>query len=277
MFVKIFSWFVLLYSVSASNILGFFAQPYRSQYVFVKPLFEELAKRGHNLTIYTMFTNTKSPPKIYSEIDIKHCLPTFDASRIDEAVNPTSVFQLLSIFKSAIPKSKNILQCAPIAELIDSNDRYDLLLTGILHNDWYVGFAYKFDVPMINVFANTLLPWFVDTIGGITNPSYVPNLMNSDTEMNFFQRINNLYLYVMMKIFGNFYLIEPSQVVANEIFGDDVPLLKEIVKNTSVTLYNAHFTRNKPMPLVPSLIQVGGMNVLDAKKLPEVGIQHIIC
>lgn len=261
----------LLPFASSYNILGFFPVTYKSHYSFAKPLITELAKRGHNLTVYTVFADGAFSGK-YREIDIKHCMVPPPAGTIDLNINGDSVFKLLKLFSKAIPNASRIVGCAPLTQLLNSTDHYDLLLTDILHTNWWAGFAYKFGVPMISVFPNILMTWFADSIGAITNPSYVANFYaDASPRMNFWERLNNFYVYTTLKLFGPYYVFNPSNELAREVFGEDVPPLGEIVKNTSITFTNTYTPSHMAMPVPPNLVQVGRMHIKEAKVLPEVG------
>lgn len=273
MMIKLIALVLLCCCASAHNILGFFPVPFKSHYSFAKPLLSELSKRGHNLTIYTVFPD-KIPPNGYREIDISQCsvmLPSYTAL-VDHHVEPNT-FKLIKYFRFLIPQPKYILNCTQLQELLQSTDHFDLFLTDLQHIEWYAGFAHKFQLPMINVFPNILYSIFIDVVGGISNPCYAPIMFSGlPPKMNFRERLYNTYLYLTMKIFAPYYATGPSQALADEVFGKHYPRLEEIVKNTSITLFNTYYPYHPPLPLVPSLVQVGGMNIKVAQKLPEVGI-----
>lgn len=60
-----------------------------------------------------------------------------------------------------------------------------------------------------------------------------------------------------------------------DAFGDDVRPLDEIAFNTSLLLVNAHFSMNEPKPIVPGLIEVGGLHIKTPKSLPKVTMMKI--
>lgn len=257
-------------SANTYHILGFFPVPFKSYYTFVKPLIIELAKRGHNVTVYTVFSD-KTPLKEYCEHDIQHCLPALRGGRIDEIKSSVSVFQVFRYYRYLIPDLKDIVKCAPLVRLFNSTDHFDVMLTDLAHYEWHAGFAYKFSTPIVNIFPNTLITWFADAIGAITNPSYVPNFYGDfSPKMSFEERLYNFYIYGMLKLLGGYYVFEPSQKLANEFFGNDMPPLTEIVKNTSLTLSNVFPPYHVPIPVPPNVVQVGGMHIGVAKILPEV-------
>ncbi|ODM91121.1 UDP-glucuronosyltransferase 3A1 [Orchesella cincta] len=51
--------------------------------------------------------------------------------------------------------------------------------------------------------------------------------------------------------------------------GNQLPGLEEIMANSSLLFSNSHFTINYPRPLLPDVIEVGGMHTRPAGKLPK--------
>ncbi|XP_065219045.1 UDP-glycosyltransferase UGT5-like isoform X46 [Planococcus citri] len=259
----------LVYFASASNILGYFPILFNSHYLFVKPFLSKLADRGHNLTIYTAFPD-KIPPSKYREIDIRHCLMKVSPATLDEIMHPPSILSFLDAgFFRLNPTSAQILGCAPMVELLNSTQHFDVFLTDFAQNDWYIGFAYKFKVPMINVFPNMLFTWFAYSFGVTSHPAYIPNYLSQNPpKMNFAERVYNTYVYMVSMTVGRYYTTIPSEKVAQEVFGD-IPPLDEIARNTSITLVNTQTPLHVSYPTPPNLIQVAGMNIGAAEKLPE--------
>lgn len=67
-----------------------------------------------------------------------------------------------------------------------------------------------------------------------------------------------------------------QQTLLRRYFGDDVPPLEDIIRNTSLVFVNDHFSLTYARPLVPNMIPIGGVHVNPPKKLPAVGTLHII-
>jgi glucuronosyltransferase len=62
----------------------------------------------------------------------------------------------------------------------------------------------------------------------------------------------------------------PSERIARRYFGDSLPPLADIARNTSLLLLNTHFSMNQPRPFVPQIVEVGGLHLSLPKPLPEV-------
>lgn len=66
--------------------------------------------------------------------------------------------------------------------------------------------------------------------------------------------------------------MQESYRIAQEYFGKDLPNLEDLAANTSMILANSHFSINHARPLVPNLIEVGGLHIEPPKPLSKVGM-----
>jgi len=73
---------------------------------------------------------------------------------------------------------------------------------------------------------------------------------------------------------GKLVLIPRMEDAAKEFFAPSTfPGLEELEKNISLLIYNNHFSLNGARPLVPGVIQAGGMHIQSKnKRLPQVCI-----
>jgi glucuronosyltransferase len=91
--------------------------------------------------------------------------------------------------------------------------------------------------------------------------------------MSFSERLINVIANVAMKtIFSVTERIVTEGYVHKHI-GNDVPPLSVIARNTSLLLVNTHFSLNRPRPLVPGIVEVGGLHLKPPKKLPKVRLR----
>lgn len=104
------------------------------------------------------------------------------------------------------------------------------------------------------------------------NPAYVPtNIDVYNDQMTLSERVKNTISLLLMKTFWPLVFVSSEQAVAEEKFGPGLPPLPDIAKNTSLLLANVHFSLNKPRPVVPQMVEVGGLHIEPAKPLPRVG------
>jgi len=62
-----------------------------------------------------------------------------------------------------------------------------------------------------------------------------------------------------------------SEVVMRYYFGYDPPSVWEAENNISLVMVNNHWSQSYPLPLMPSIIQLGSIHIQEQpKRLPEV-------
>lgn len=113
------------------------------------------------------------------------------------------------------------------------------------------------------------MPWGNDRYGNPDNPAYIGNhfLPHSD-RMNFFERLKNFLYFLGTKMMYKYYSIHINKV-AKQYFGESLPPLEDIAANTSLLLINTHVSYSQVRPLVPAIVEVGGIHIEPPKKLPQ--------
>lgn len=103
------------------------------------------------------------------------------------------------------------------------------------------------------------------------NPAYIPNLsLDYTDEMSFFARMENF----LMNIYHNVLYHLQGQKLGNELSkkytGEDILTEKNLEYELSLLLVNSHFSFNYPRPMVPNVIEVGGIGIGRLGQLPKV-------
>lgn len=152
-----------------------------------------------------------------------------------------------------------------------------MIITEIFSTDCFVGFAHKFQIPLIGMTSSVTLPWGNSRVGNPDHPAYIPSYYLPFTDkMTFAQRFFNTVLTLGVKFAQKYIAEAASYEIAKKYFGDDLPSLSEIAKNTSIIFVNSHFSLNQPRPFVPAVVEVGGLHIEEPKKLPKVISNYVI-
>jgi glucuronosyltransferase len=169
-----------------------------------------------------------------------------------------------------------VLQQKTVQDLIHSNDQqFDLIINEAFANDCFLGFAHKFKAPVVQLVTFGGTSWMGDWVGNPTPYSYVPDpFQNFSDRMDFWERIVNTLGITFQKLTRIFYYLPKQQALLEKYFSDYAPLpsISELDSSTSLLLLNHHFSISYPRPLVPNMVEVGGMHVKPAKKLPAVSM-----
>lgn len=265
---------VLLNEVKCYNILGIFPHAGKSHFDVFQPLLTELSEREHNVTVLSYFPQVNSNTN-YTDIDLtvntsSILLNTLDMNFI---VNRTRMFKYLG----ALPlvqfaeESCEALGSSQVQEFVNSNEEFDLIIIEMFTTDCFLGLVHHFKAPFIGVTSSVIMPWMNERFGNIDHPAYIPVMfMDFSDRMSFVERLENTIVLVLNKIIHKLYYGYPGHTAAKKYISSGVPPLEEIARNASLFLVNSHFSLNLPRPLVPSVIEVGGMHLKAHEKLPQV-------
>lgn len=168
-------------------------------------------------------------------------------------------------------ETENILKTKNYQNFINSNPKFDLMITESFNSRFFYALSYKLKVPLMSLSSCVLMPWTSYDIANPINPSYIPAIMSYQADkMNFLQRLDNVYTLAVSVFAYEIFFHRKDEEIKRKYFGEDVPPLRDIAKNISLTLVNSHFTLNRPRPLLPGVVEVGGMFIEPSKPLPEV-------
>ncbi|GJQ69931.1 hypothetical protein Trydic_g13331 [Trypoxylus dichotomus] len=252
-----------MYKCESFRVLGLFPLPIKSHFIFYQRFMKELASKGHQVYVVSQYPE-KFPPPNYYDIDINGSL--------SRSIGQLSVqFQLYRgiigimkyIFRSCGSEiCEHLFQHRSIIELRNSTLKFDVVIAELYGTDCLLGFAHHFGAPIIGMSGTDLLPWAAARMGNPDNPSYVPNyFLAVNEQMVLYEKLQAFFALFLTKI-GYFFLsTAASEIRAREFFGNQLPSLEAIVSNTSLLLVNSHLSVNVPRPMVPNVIEVGGLHI----------------
>jgi glucuronosyltransferase len=219
----------------------------------------------------------KEPIPNYTDISLEGSIPSVVNNCTMEFVLELGydINLLHFIWNTNLDMCRTVLEHPKVQQLINSDEKFDLIITEIFGPDCLLGLSHRFNAPIISMISSASLPWANDRIGNPNHPAYIPNYFLPYThQMTFGQRLVNTVLTEALKL-GNYYFSElPMERLSKQHFGPDVPTIAELKKKTSLILVNAHFSLNVPSPTVPALIEVGGLHIQQNGKLPKVSFPY---
>jgi glucuronosyltransferase len=274
MYVKlIIPGLVIMTMTHSFEILGVFTHIGKSHFDVFEPYLEQLAARGHQLTVISHFP-PKNPIPSYKNIDLR------GTATVNKTVNIISymVIPQMGQITSALLLSQwgteacqKTLEHPNVQELIKSDEKFDLLITEMFNTDCFLAFAHKFKIPIIGFSSCVFMPWTPGRVGNPDNPAYIPTqFVFSSDKMTFSERFLNTFWYVFHHLHYPLLMDAPAHKLARQHFGESLPALSHLARNTSLIFVNNHFSLNRPRPLVPGIIEVAGIHMKPAKALPKV-------
>lgn len=123
-------------------------------------------------------------------------------------------------------------------------------------------------VPFVGLSSCALMPWHYDRVGLPDSPSYIPSEFSTFSErMSFWERFENWFVTRSVKLLYRIVERNDNRLLAAK-FGNGIPDVRDIARNTSLILVNQHYTLSGARPLVPAVVEVGGVHIRNRKPLP---------
>uniref|UniRef100_A0A6M2DZS4 UDP-glucuronosyltransferase n=1 Tax=Xenopsylla cheopis TaxID=163159 RepID=A0A6M2DZS4_XENCH len=266
-------------SINGARILGLFPFTAKSHFNVMEPIVKELASRGHQLTVVSNFPH-KTKSQNYTDIAVN----PFDHWQVLGADAQTSAYDITGVstaalldvvIKMGLATTENAFQTKEVQELVHAGPevKFDLIITEAFFHDAFLLFAHKFKCPVIAV-TSCILPFaYNEALGNISPWSHVPfDYSDSDDKMDFQQRLSNALDIITDKIIRRFWYWPQMQILAEKYFSHlegPLPNVRDLMSNVSLLLTNSHVSLNRPRPLLPGIVEVGGLHIRPVKPLPK--------
>ncbi|XP_049825391.1 UDP-glycosyltransferase UGT5-like isoform X1 [Aethina tumida] len=258
--------------VRSYNILAVFIHPGKSHLQMFLPLMKKLAEKGHNVTVLS-HDNSEIKLENYNAVNLNGKVNLLLHSLQVGEIQNDRWEKYRSPIRFAYSGNNSCqagLSLDRIQAFIRSNQSFDIIVAEFFNSDCNLGFALKHRIPIIGISSTNLLPWMYERVGNPNNPAYMPNifLMHSD-RMNFLERVENTVVMFIHTLYYDYIINKNDQVLIKKYFGHNLPSLHEAMFNTSLILVNSHFSLHFSKPLVPNIIEVGGLHIGLVKRLPQ--------
>lgn len=262
--------------ITGAKILSLMPTPSPSHHIWNRALNLALAARGHLVTVVTPDLESQ-PVANYTEILLEGAYERIkDAEFNYELMSTQSNLENSLIWfhwgQDACNYAMGTKGAKKLLEL-RGKEHFDLIIIDQTLEECFLSFAPLFNSPpIISITAYVSPPWFSTIVGNPQIPSYINTYILPYTDnMTFLQRMNNLLLHNFVTFYWTFYHLPAMDNIVHKHLGGSVPVPSEIIKeNISLVMVNTHFTLDYPRPIVPAMIQVGGIQVKPGKKLPKV-------
>ncbi|XP_063244329.1 UDP-glycosyltransferase UGT5-like [Bacillus rossius redtenbacheri] len=256
---------------AAARILGVFGHVGRSHFDSFQPLLEELASRGHSLVVLSHFPRA-SPLANYTDVSLVGCVEGLASHGSVDAARAVGLGEWLFsplLARFGARTCADVLGHPPVRALLSSDGRFDLVLTEVFNADCWLGFARRFRAPHVALSSHVLMPWAGGRVGNPDHPGHVRHLFSAaPASMSLLDRLRNTATLLYHK--AAYRLVEATfgQGLVTETFGAGTSL-EDLRRNTSLVLVNTHFSVSGARPLVPGVVEVGGMHIRPPAPLPQ--------
>ncbi|KAF6213836.1 hypothetical protein GE061_011558 [Apolygus lucorum] len=259
---------MIMGAADSAKILGLLPFYGTSHSLVTVPLFEELAKKGHQVTVAGYFS-PKTPNENYTHINFKPKPGTglrgfLDAGDYENSNHMTTMYLINDILEGY----DELMEMNNYNQILSG--KYDLVIIEYFESDLFMAYANKLGKPFIVIHTCEAFPWHRDTLGDPISPSLVPQVFGQrGSEMDFFGRFWNTVEVIQMMMYYRSTMLPTAQKISSKHLGD-LPPLNEITKNASLYLVNTHNSVYGPRPMNPATIEIGGIHVFPSKPLPKI-------
>ncbi|CAH0388444.1 unnamed protein product [Bemisia tabaci] len=268
--------FTLLRKFECYKILFALPMPNKSHFTTNRVLAEELVRRGHDVTVVTAFPQNGTN---YREImiDMKVFEAVFAGNReLYKKYAKLNPFESLIHRWNVIPRTLDVaLSTDAMQSIIHSTDQYDVIMTDLsFYQSCIVALGHKFNAPVINISPTAPSSYAASVSGNPIPFSVVPSKWAAlPGGMKFFDRVFNT-LISSWDLLGEFFYVQPKQeILMRKHFtyagSEDLPPLREMLQNVSITLVNSHFSLGIPRSYAPNMVEVGGFHIQPKKRLAD--------
>ncbi|EDS25660.1 UDP-glucuronosyltransferase 2B20 [Culex quinquefasciatus] len=261
-----------------ANILCLFGVASPSHHIWNRAIVDALAAKGHNLTIVSPDVEKNTVENIHY-IELEETYPELYSGphNVDlmEMANENVFKSVISFYRDfVITECQGILKSKGLALIKNYPDDYkfDLVLYDMTCGGCMHGLLHKFKYPpLVSVTPFNNPPYVTEVIGGHKFYAYTPFFsLGYGSDMTFFERVHNTLLYTVDFIYRNYYSNPVLDKMVREYFQyDDLPYVPDLDRLSRVLLVNAHYSIDFPEPAPPNLIPVGGLQIKEAKPVPD--------
>ncbi|XP_031616834.1 UDP-glucuronosyltransferase 2B33-like [Contarinia nasturtii] len=272
--------------INGANILACLSSASKSHHIMETTILEELANRGHNVTVLSTFTRKKILPEtyhhIYIQISDEEEWSTMRRNALNNVTkNDLNVFKgLPKILQITFQRSNLLMKHEAIQNLIKSDQHFDLFILDYNINDMMLGLAGHFRIPSVILSTSPPMKMLRDMIGNPAAISSAPIFRHDGKtkKMGFRERLDLFIAYTIeyfIMTYINYIYFEPFYA---EHFAklDNFPTLNDVRKNVSLILTSTHFSEGLIRPMLPNLIEISGVHIKEKTDPLPKNIEEIL-
>lgn len=257
-------------TVTGERILFVYPLSSKSMANLFEPLAKGLLDRGHEVTIIGPV-----PLKMQSS-NLTEVIPIPPGEFMRDYPNPFEVRKQSKLFSFPVPLLERfchrLYKDKKFTDIF--NEKFDLVFLNIIHHDCFAGLLHQMGSPIILFATLPVASPFLELYAGNHQPySFLPICVFGDiaAEMSFVQRTKNfLYNFHFMYIL-RWATHRPMERVYREHLGHHVPGVADIYrKQVGIILMNSHPVVTLSRPLLPEVVEIGGIHCRPPKALPKV-------
>ncbi|XP_062549718.1 UDP-glucosyltransferase 2-like [Armigeres subalbatus] len=260
-----------------AKILGVLPMVATSHFNIGAGIMKTLANAGHDVTVISPFS-LKNPPKNYREILLTGLVEEtqkgveqnfFNFRNSGGFIAP--IFMLYMMYETFSEMvCKYVLKHPSVVDLLESDEKFDVVFVEAFITESLYGFAQHFDAPLIAYSTFGSCMWTNDLVGSPAPPSHVAHFLLSYTDkMTFWQRFHNTAMTIIDRLYYEQRYLPNQRRMYEAGFPHAKLTFEQQMKNVSLVFLNQHFSLSSPRPYPPNVIEAGGIQIEEGKPLPQ--------
>ncbi|VVC87284.1 unnamed protein product [Leptidea sinapis] len=265
----------VIININCFKILAVIPIPAISHQSVFRPLTQELAKRGHKVTVITAYPafSKDNCPKNLKEIDVhdvscnlwrKNTINDYEFGKRENIIDQT--YDLLKVQTKTVTLQLKIKE---IQDLITNHEiDFDLLL---IESCTRAALVYSdiFKVPVVQISSFGMWLGVDENMGAPSHPILYPNIFHQTMyNMSLWEKLNELYKHWFIKM--NYDGLESMEIATiQNILEKKLPNYNVLKNNVDMSFINIHplWIDNQPLPI--NVISTWGMHKKIQKELPQ--------
>ncbi|XP_055623457.1 UDP-glycosyltransferase UGT5-like [Toxorhynchites rutilus septentrionalis] len=270
------SFSLAVWGCHGSKIIAVFPSISKTNYIFGQVLFEELAARGHQLTVISPFEIS------YGSDNIRQIrLTGMVAHLADYEINqkPFTKWDKMdlcgdrNLIHGTAAMTDYTLGHPDVRKLLESDETFDLMILDHTMADSLLGLALHYRIPVI-VYSSTGPNRFTNEMAACPhNPAYNPvSSLGYSDRMSLSERLWNTFASICEQLNYKYLYLPTQETIYRRHFpAAHFPPLLDLIHNVSLVLVNSHPVINYPRPLVPNMVEIGGAHL---RRFEESGLSE---
>jgi glucuronosyltransferase len=153
-FVGIFALLSVLGISLASRILVLHPSPSISHVIVARSLVNELARRGHEVTMFSQFPQKSSIKNLRDiKVEVNESLADLTKNFVNNSGNVWETFKHIPKLMRICSKAAEAILEHPEFKRLVKEEKFDLVIVGMFTTNFMFGAAGYFDAPQIGIFS----------------------------------------------------------------------------------------------------------------------------
>ncbi|XP_037711285.1 UDP-glucosyltransferase 2 [Drosophila subpulchrella] len=270
--------------ISAGNVLAVYPHFGFSHFKVVMPILNELATRGHDITVISYVKNPHAEAfPNYEELLISapgedQSSTTINLVSLTENTPTRSLPALIREYKALHNEGQktcdHLFASGHIDRVIErhQNKPYDLLLTEYFNSDCQLALAKLLNLPIIGLSTCALMPYYYDRIDLPDSPAFIQSeFVGFSGQLKWHERLLNFIQAKLLKFLYKYHSNRADNLLIRKYLGVEIDVEEVARTQTAFIFGNQHYSLMGSRPQSLQFVEIGGVHITKKaeQELPE--------